>query len=425
MPEKHPISDATKSSPVTNPSSINLYTSIEKTLLTEDNQLQKELLKFLQPSFQTQKNLSQIPCETVETLVRVTLLAYLCCFVCPLVRILLWFSNSSSVSLEQLRISWTSTFCTVQVVFWLVALVCLQSKLTSLTTSLKYSVYFSFMIVLTELFKQTWMINLQADVGLDYIYYLKNWATTIDIQLLVSESYPLLQVVPLFCFPFLLLLRTVDKVYLRDKISCSTVMDLELKKFSNTLTRLHSDNADHKALFIKNMTKELSNATSMAIETVKQLSPPELLIKPQEHVSACSIPVPTASVTAVHASLKHINNLSSHLTLVNRLLFTEETTDLFDLDVGEFDIGELVQSVGDMLAGTAAKAKVELVLFHADCGFHHRNVVGNEPGFRHALITMVKTVIDSASPGAWVELGLHLTQEKFEAEAEHPKDELV
>ncbi|ORY00473.1 hypothetical protein K493DRAFT_200441, partial [Basidiobolus meristosporus CBS 931.73] len=168
----------------------------------------------------------------------------------------------------------------------------------------------------------------------------------------------------------------------------------------------------------------------MAIETVKQLSPPELLIKPQEHVSACSITVPTASVSAVHAALKHIINVSSHLTLINRLLFTEESAaegaEQFDDDACEFDIGELVQSVGDMLAGTAAEAKVELILFHADSGFHHRNVIGNEAGFRHVLITMVKTVIDSATPGAWIELGLHLTPEKSEAlDGKAPESEKV
>ncbi|ORX92634.1 hypothetical protein K493DRAFT_338710 [Basidiobolus meristosporus CBS 931.73] len=234
----------------------------------------------------------------------------------------------------------------------------------------------------------------------------------------------------MFSFPFFSLLKALDSTFLNDRTRYVTTVDWELRKLSDAITRMHSDHADHKALFIKNMTTELRNATSMAIETVKQLSPPELLIKPQEHVSACSIPVPTASVSAVHAALKHVINLSSHLTLINRLLFTEESTiegaEQSDADAGEFDIGELLQSVGDMLAGTAAEAKVELVLFHADCDFHHRNVIGNEAGFRHVLITMIKTMIDSASPGAWVELGLHLTPGKPEAEdTTGSKDERV
>ncbi|KAK9707767.1 Two-component response regulator SSK1p [Basidiobolus ranarum] len=423
---KHPFSDTVESSPITNSSSINLYTSIEKTLLSDDDQLQNSLPKDLQPTFQTQKNLSQISCETTQTLLRAALLVYLFCLACPLVGILLCISNSRSVSPGQIHITWSSIFYTLQVVIWLLTLVSLQSKLTSLATSLKYSVYFSFFIVLAELSQQTWMINLPVDGGFNS---LKDWVRQVDFQLSTSENYPVLQIAPFFCFSFLLLLKTIDKVYLKDRIRYSTLVDWELRKLSDAITRLHSDNADHKALFIKNMTNELRNATSMAIETVKQLSPPELLVKPQEHVSACSIPVPTASVTAVHAALKHIINLSSHLTLVNRLLFTEESTvesaNRCDSDVVEFDIGELVQSVGDMLAGTAAEAKVELVLFHADCGFHHRNVIGNEAGFRHALITMVKTVIDSASPGAWVELGLHLTPGKFEAEMESSKDEQI
>ena len=58
-----------------------------------------------------------------------------------------------------------------------------------------------------------------------------------------------------------------------------------------------------------------------------------------------------------------------------------ETTPVLD----DFDIGEILQSVGDSLSGVASQAGVDLVLFHADVGMKHVSVRGDECGISYAL----------------------------------------
>ena len=51
----------------------------------------------------------------------------------------------------------------------------------------------------------------------------------------------------------------------------------------------------------------------------------------------------------------------------------------------DFDIGELLQSVGDTLSGAAAQAGVDLVLYHGDVGMKHVSVKGDECGISYVL----------------------------------------
>lgn len=51
----------------------------------------------------------------------------------------------------------------------------------------------------------------------------------------------------------------------------------------------------------------------------------------------------------------------------------------------DFDIGELVQNVADLLGGQAAQAGVDLVLFHGDAGIKHTSVNGDVEGLGYVL----------------------------------------
>lgn len=51
----------------------------------------------------------------------------------------------------------------------------------------------------------------------------------------------------------------------------------------------------------------------------------------------------------------------------------------------DFDIGELVQNVADLLGGQAAQAGVDLVLFHGDTGIKHISVNGDVEGLGYVL----------------------------------------
>ena len=51
----------------------------------------------------------------------------------------------------------------------------------------------------------------------------------------------------------------------------------------------------------------------------------------------------------------------------------------------DFDIGEMLQSVGDALSGITAQTGVDLVLFHGDAGIKHVSVRGDENGLSYTL----------------------------------------
>jgi osomolarity two-component system response regulator SSK1 len=51
----------------------------------------------------------------------------------------------------------------------------------------------------------------------------------------------------------------------------------------------------------------------------------------------------------------------------------------------DFDIGELLQSVADLLGGQAGQAGVDFVLFHGDVGIKHVSVKGDCEGLAYAL----------------------------------------
>src|SRR5262249_42658991 len=147
-----------------------------------------------------------------------------------------------------------------------------------------------------------------------------------------------------------------------------------------TFDRAITDYTERRSVFMSTVGRELQDATHMAIATLEQFSPVGLLGKNQELLSACSIPVPTTSVSALSTTMKHMRYLSSSLSTLAKLLFVAEPGSRKNMapDLNpkseirvEFDIGELVQNVGDAMAGTAAKLGVELVVFHSENALHY------------------------------------------------------
>ena len=63
----------------------------------------------------------------------------------------------------------------------------------------------------------------------------------------------------------------------------------------------------------------------------------------------------------------------------------EESVPSISTAQNDFDIGEMLQSVGDALSGVAAQAGVDLVLFHGDVGMKHIAVKGDESGLSYTL----------------------------------------
>ncbi|KAI8066001.1 hypothetical protein BDF21DRAFT_345846 [Thamnidium elegans] len=179
----------------------------------------------------------------------------------------------------------------------------------------------------------------------------------------------------------------------------------------------HSQNFNnHRSTFLATVSQEIQDVALMVITTLEQFSPSTLLSNAQELLSACSIAVPTASISAINTTIRQVCHVSSHLELLSKLTvqaWTRSNINLLQLPelvLAEFDIGELLQNLGDALAGLAAKLDVNLVIYHCDNNLHHTLVIGDEGAIRHALLNHIRNVLECCTPGASIEVGLNVAQ---------------
>ena len=91
-------------------------------------------------------------------------------------------------------------------------------------------------------------------------------------------------------------------------------------------------------------------------------------------------------------TMKNLNYMSANIS--NLGLYSQNLDSDGNPALDDFDIGEILQSVGDSLSGVASQAGVDLVLFHADVGMKHVSVQGDECGISYAL-SHVRIEIDS------------------------------
>ncbi|KAG8717327.1 ssk1 response regulator receiver [Ceratobasidium sp. 395] len=154
---------------------------------------------------------------------------------------------------------------------------------------------------------------------------------------------------------------------------------------------------------------ELADTAQLIIQTLLQLSPPHLLDPAHEQFSACTLQLPTTSVGAMLTAMKGLNWMSVRLP---GFVEAENTglESVVEEDKGEevFDVGEMLQNVGDVLAGIAAQAGIDVVIYHADVTLKHVGVKGEEGGVSYVLSHIVRQIIAIAEPGDTIELGLQL-----------------
>lgn len=137
---------------------------------------------------------------------------------------------------------------------------------------------------------------------------------------------------------------------------------------------------------------ELADSVQTVIQILLQLSPPQVLDPAKEQFSSCSLSFPTPSVSAIFTSMKHLNYMSANMSTlgldpsVPQSALGEEASPSYQMRMqSDFDVGEMLQSVGDALSGVAAQAGVDLVLFHGDVGMKHVAVRGDESGISYTL----------------------------------------
>ena len=174
---------------------------------------------------------------------------------------------------------------------------------------------------------------------------------------------------------------------------------------------------------------ELADSVQAVVQTLLQFCPPHVLDTAKEQFSGCSISVPTPSVSAILTSMKNLNYMSAHMCTFGfpRSISSPEVTPrvLPDPVMSHFDIGEMLQAVGDSLGGLAAQAGIDLVLFHQDVGMKHVAVKGDESCLSYLLsyvrcyrgcrinltdvsVQIVRQVIGTAGNGDYVEIGLFI-----------------
>lgn len=150
---------------------------------------------------------------------------------------------------------------------------------------------------------------------------------------------------------------------------------------------------------------ELADSVQMIIQTLLQLSPPQLFDPAKEQLSACALPIPIPSISALFTVMKSLNYMSANMATFstplpsrpcepsnqatnvdsNNSAISDTALQAPENSVRDFDIGETLQSVGDALSGMAADIGVDLVLFHGDIGMKHIAVKGDEIGICYAL----------------------------------------
>ena len=148
---------------------------------------------------------------------------------------------------------------------------------------------------------------------------------------------------------------------------------------------------------------ELADSVEMVVQTLLQISPAQILDPAKEQYAACSLSVPTSSVSAVLTTMKNLNFVSANMPEL--CAFMRRTIPQAENDApvsspatrtpiaqSDFDVGEMLQGVGDALSGCAAQRGVDIVLFHADVGLRHVAVRGEEFGLSNTL-THVSSLI--------------------------------
>ncbi|RGB26688.1 hypothetical protein C1646_770109 [Rhizophagus diaphanus] len=222
------------------------------------------------------------------------------------------------------------------------------------------------------------------------------------------DKNPLIYASSAIGFPFFALFEEILIAYQKENSIKQALLKEERTNSQISVYKAIDRFGERKGLYLRTISNQLRQTTDLAIDTLKQLTPSHFLSKPHEQLSACSISFPTASINAIHNILKDINYISTHLGTLSLLLFSEQDNQGISHVKREFDIGEIIQQVGDVLAGDACNAKVELVIYHVEYGLNHLNVIGDEAAFKHSLLDLLKCIIDGANPGDCIELGLQI-----------------
>lgn len=208
---------------------------------------------------------------------------------------------------------------------------------------------------------------------------------------------------PLVMGPFLLGLDKISIALSKDEASHENEL-YELQDRHESLMEAYSnDNLLKKNLLLETVGKEVQDAATLAIETLRQMTPASLFTPSisREQLSPCTLPIPITSILGLFTTMRHLQYISRNMQRLSRVMFTEYVQGIVERtsphfhrgDRGEskFDVGEFVQSLGDLVSADASLKGVEFVIYHSEYELNHVLIKGSEESWRHALINVRPT----------------------------------
>ncbi|KAF9128815.1 ssk1 response regulator receiver [Mortierella sp. 14UC] len=222
---------------------------------------------------------------------------------------------------------------------------------------------------------------------------------------------------PLFVAPALLGLDGISAALSKDTDRHNADLDELQERHEMLMEAYRDENLLKKNILLETVGKEVQDAATLAIETLRQMTPTSLFPPSvsREQLSPCTLPIPITSILGLFTTMRHLQYISRNMQRLSRVMFTEyvqgiveKTSPHYHRGENGFDVGEFVQSLGDLVSADASLKGVEFVIYHSEYGLSHVPIKGSEESWRHALINLIKSIIDSAKPGSTVELCLVL-----------------
>ncbi|KAF9174731.1 ssk1 response regulator receiver [Mortierella sp. AD011] len=206
-----------------------------------------------------------------------------------------------------------------------------------------------------------------------------------------------------------------------DKISAAVSKDEAC--FSNELydlqvrhENLMDENQLRQDILLETVGKEVQDAATLAIEALRQMTPNGLFPPSisREQLSPCTLPIPITSILGLFTTMRHLQYISRNMERLSRVMFTEyvqgiveKTSPHYHRGENKFDVGEFVQSLGDLVSADASLRGVEFVIYHSEYALNHVSIKGMY--YTHAaFLQLIKSIIDCAKDGSTVELCLAL-----------------
>ncbi|KAF8982809.1 ssk1 response regulator receiver, partial [Entomortierella lignicola] len=222
---------------------------------------------------------------------------------------------------------------------------------------------------------------------------------------------------PLIVGPCLLGLDKISNALSKDQLRFNNELDDLQERHEILMEAFKDDSSLQKNMLLETVGKEVQDAATLAIETLRQMTPTNLFPPSiaREQLTPCTLPIPTTSILGLFTTMRHLQYISRNMQRLSRVMFTEyvqgiveKTSPHYHRGENKFDVGEFVQSLGDLVSADASLKGIEFVIYHSQYDLNHVSIKGSEESWRHALINLIKSIIDCAKAGSTVELCLAL-----------------